>query len=262
MFQRMKLGRNAHDPAQLARMPQLSFHALAKSSAPPSLDRSALAFNPQMFGNDGIGDCSSAGIANALLAGAALHNYGLAITTDDVIRFYSGSCGYNPSNPSTDRGGVLANVLTWQAQNGFAAAAIQDQFVGDFANIDVGDLNALRNVAAACGAVYLGVDLAVADQVPINGVWDTDTPADAGDPTPGSWGGHCIDLWDYDGVSDTSLCRLATWGTLHPATWRWVRSRLAEAHMIMWRQIGGAIDGFDYDRLKADAQSFIASPIG
>ena len=91
-------------------------------------------------------------------------------------------------------------------------------------------------------------------------IWDTDAPASAGDPTPGSWGGHCPIIWDYTGTADTDLVRLGTWGYWQKATWRWIRQRTQEAHAIAWRQLDAAgTDGLDYERLMADAALFTAS---
>lgn len=69
---------------------------------------------------------------------------------------------------------------------------------------------------------------------------------------------NCLGLWDWTGIEDTDTVRLATWGMLQRATWRWVRSRMVECHALTWRDIGGAIDGVDYDKLKADITTFLA----
>ena len=140
-------------------------------------------------------------------------------------------------------------MLAYQAAHGFQAN-LQVPLVGLYATSDPGDLNALRMIATGAGSAYLGVDLALADQNA--GTWDTDTPASAGDATPGSWGGHCLLAWDWTGIEDTDTVRLVTWGTFQAATWRWVRSRLTEVHGLFWRQLGD-IPGLDYDRLAADA---------
>jgi len=84
---------------------------------------------------------------------------------------------------------------------------------------------------------YFGVQLALADQASIGAVWNADTPASAGDPTPGSWGGHCLDGWSYEGTGDADIVTLLTWGTTQRCTWRWLRSRLVEAHGILWPQL-------------------------
>lgn len=257
----MRLGRLPADQAQLARMPQLAGHRLAARRAPPVLNRSITAYTPQMFDNDRYGNCTAASYGNNIIAAAAVAPIPWLpiITTEKVDRFYSASTGFDPADPSTDQGAVLADVLAFQAQNGFDHGA-QDEYVADFATIDPEDINALCSVMAATGALYVGVNLAQADQT--DAVWDTSAP---GDQTPGSWGpnggGHCPGLWDYSGTGPTDIVRVITWAGLRPATWRWWISRAAngngEAHMLTWR----AVDGVDHDRLKADVTTFLAGPI-
>jgi hypothetical protein len=264
----LKLGRLPHNPAQVARMPRLTLHPMLSGTTiptyPPVLDRGRFQFQPGMDDNDQIGDCTAAGYANGARAAAALSGYGIEITVPQAVDFYSQCSGYNPKTPlvdgenPTDTGAVLADVLTVQAKGGFAAT--NQMLVADFATVEPADLNAIRAITARTGMLYCGVDLALADQAPA-AFWDINTPAAAGDPAPGSWGGHCLGLWDWTGTRDTDLVRLATWGTFQTATWRWVKSRLVEAHAVMWRDLGSAIPGLDYDRLKADLASFLTGPI-
>lgn len=191
MFASMQLGRLPHDPAVIARMPSLDGHELlAVAGDIDKLERQHFHFRPAMDDNNIIGDCTCVGYANGARAAAALHGYEIDITTQQVLALYSRSCGYVPGNEATDRGGVLADVLAWQARHGFDAT--NQMLVGDFATVDPANLRAVRKVTNATGLLYCGVELAVADQNPIGGVWDTDTPASAGDATPGSWGGHCL----------------------------------------------------------------------
>ena len=261
-----KLGRLPAPPDLLARAPSLRGHRMASAPAPTRLDRSSVPFQPALDDNDVLGDCTAVGIANAARGQAALYGYELAIPTARVVSFYAASTGYDPTAPlvngenPTDRGGVEVEVLAYQATHGLRTGA--DLLVADWGMGETGDLNALRSVAAASTLPYLGVNLALADQqAPI---WDTVTPAAYGDPTPGSWGAHCLALWDYEGTDDLSLVRLATWGTLRQATWRWVRSRLEEWHALWFRQIVAARalagSGIDMERLRAEQLAFSAPP--
>lgn len=264
----MKLGRMPHDPAQIARMPQLDRHPILNATAVPTypvaLDRSRFAaFRPALDGNDRIGDCTAVGYANGARAAAALGGFGIDIQQAQTVGLYIRSCGYDPyavpvdgENP-TDRGGVLADVLAYQAQHGFDAT--NQMLVGDFATVDPANLSAVRATCARVGMLYCGVELAAADQNPEGDIWDT--AGEAGDPTPGSWGGHCLGIWDWSGCGDTDLVRLVTWGMFQRATWRWVKSRLVECHALMWRDVGPAIGGIDYDRLKSDLAIFLGSAV-
>ena len=229
--------------------PQL-LGALRVEMAPAALSRGHVAFAPAMDGNDTLSDCTAAGLANAIRAQAAIAGVQVGLATADVVRFYSASTGYDPNNPATDSGGYETDVLSYQLAHGFAASA-QVPWVGLWGTIDPRDLNGVRLAMTHMGCAYLGVELALADQG--GGRWDTTT---AGDQTPGSWGGHCLLAWAYDGIEPDSTVWLATWGRLVPATWRWVASRCMEAHGVAHRQLLGPDGrngvGVDWDRLAAE----------
>jgi hypothetical protein len=230
-FGGFSLGRLPHRPEQIASLSPWAEHHVAASHPPEFIDRSDVAYLPGLDSNDRIGDCTAVGLANCARAAAALAGFRLDIPTERVIHFYAASCGYD-GTPATDLGGVEAEVLLWQARYGFDTGG-QVPLVANVLTIDSSDLNALRTAVVETGAVYLGVDLALADQA--TGVWDT--VGRPGDSTPGSWGGHCLLLWDYAGVRDVDAVRLVTWGIFQTATWRWLRSRLAEAHALLWPQL-------------------------
>ena len=224
--------------------------------APARLNRAGSGLRPGLYGNDALGDCTCAGLANAVRAQAVLAGFDVDISDEAVLRLYADSCGYRNGDPTTDLGGVETDVLGWQLAHGFDAGG-EVPLVGEWATIDAGDLNAIRNACAVVGCVYLGVQLALADQEPI--VWDTAT---VGEQTPGSWGGHCLLLWDYQGVLPDDLVTLITWGRKQKATWRWLASRMDEAHAVFWRQLlaptGLNAAGLDHDRLRADCAAWAA----
>ena len=248
------LGRLPHDPLQLARAPQLA-PRLKGMTAPGMIARTAIAFTPGLDDNDTIGDCTAVALANCARAAAALHGDSLfRIPTFKVIAFYEQSTGYNPADPATDKGGVMALVLASQQRDGFYIEDRDIPLKGAWGTFDPADRNLMGVAIDVIGAVNLGVSLSISDQN--MSVWDTETPASAGDPTPGSWGGHALMIWDYTGTADTDLVRLGTWGAWKQATWRWVAARAVEAHAIAWRRFGAAERGLDYDQLVADGALF------
>ena len=232
--------------------------------APARLDRSGINPAPLMLGNDVLGDCTSAGIGNHIRATSALGGFQTAITTAQAVAFYSRSTGYVPGDPGTDNGGVEVDVLTCAQRDGYALA---NQILFPlWGSAEPSDLNGIRNITAGLSAAYLGVQLATADiwedqDGNLPPVWDTESPADHGDPTPGSAGGHCLLLWEYAGTADTDLVTLLTWGSLQKATWRWVRSRIMEAHGLAWGQLhapGGLYPaGDDWAALVAANEAYL-----
>ena len=248
-----QLGRLPHDPAMLARAPQLGGHALGAKRAPATLDRLALGLMPRLDGNDRLSDCTAVAIANSARAAAMLDGYQVAIPTAKVVGFYGQSTGYD-GTPATDRGGVLAKVLANQAQAGFDIGA-QAPLVGAWGTFDPHDRNLMALAIDELGTVQLGVALSISDQR--LGIWDTVVPASAGDSAPGSWGRHAMMAWDYTGLDDKDTVRCGTWGAWQHVTWRWIRARAEEAHSLAWRRFGGAGAAIDYERLVADNELFV-----
>ncbi len=236
--------------------PSLSGLRMMARQAPPRLLRDHIDPSPLMLANDRLGDCTAAGLGNHIRATAALAGYQVAVRDADAILFYERATGYTPTDPATDRGGVEVDVLACAARDGYALA---DQVLYPvWGSVPPDDLNGVRLVMAGMGAAYLGVQLALADQTE-GGLWDTTTP---GDQTPGSWGGHCLLAWAYDGVDEGSIVHLLTWGGIQRATWRWVRSRIMECHGIAWRQLmpaSGLLNGQDWGDLQADNTAFLTA---
>ncbi|PYD63569.1 hypothetical protein [Gluconacetobacter entanii] len=208
--------------------------------APPRLIRDHIDPAPLMLGNDVLGDCTSAGLGNHARATAALAGYQVDVTTAQAEAFYSLSTGYVPGDPRTDNGGVEVDVLTTAMRDGYAVT--NQTLFPLWGSADPDDLNGVRNIMAGLSAAYLGVQLSESDMWEdengdLSPVWDTDTPAGHGDPTPGSAGGHCLLAWDYTGTDDTDLVTFLTWGGKQKGTWRWFKSRRMEVHGLAWLQL-------------------------
>lgn len=239
----MMLGRLPADPAALAQAPQLAHHMRADAPPPPKLVRSHLAFTPSLDANDVLPNCTAVGLANCARAFAVLNGFAIGIPTDKVVSFFGEAGG-------TADGAVELDILGYQRQHGFGTGD-QTRLVGDFATFTPADRGLFANAMAKCGALYLGVDLALADQ-DMTRTWDTSTP---GDQDAGSWGGHCLVAWDYTGLGDKDTVRLGTWGAWMDATWAWLEARCAEAHVLIWHQLisasGKNLGGVDYAGLRA-----------
>lgn len=258
MRHEMKLGRIHQDVP--ANAPSLSMHAIASVTAPPKLIRDSIRFQPRMFSNQLYGNCAWAGIGNALLAQTALAGYPGNVADGAPLQWYEEATGFNPADSATDKGTVLIQGLDYQVKKGLDGGD-QTKYVGLWASVDPSDLNRVRTVMALLGVGYWGVRLSVSDQN--QDVLDINPPASAGDPTPGSWGDHCLLGWAYDGIGSKDLVTLGTWGTLQiRATWDWVRERLMESHALVHTQLlppnGKNFLAIDRDTLAADCAAFSA----
>lgn len=142
------------------------------------------------FLNDELGNCTLAdGPAHDTQIWTA--NNGTMITVPDsaVLAAYEKICGYNPSDPSTDQGGVETNVLAaWQS--GIAGFAKLDGWIP----INTQNLDHVRKAIERYGAAYAGVSLPLTAQN--QGVWTV--AIGVGDQAiAGSWGGHAISFSAY-----------------------------------------------------------------
>ena len=230
-FRHWRTGLIPHDPMALATAPRISDKAFATAPPPARLDRSHIDPAPQLFGNSDAGDCTCAGIYNSILAVAAINKYRLDIPDSKAIDLYAAMTGY----PDTDPGARELDVLSYVARYGLDVGQ-QTPLALQYGAIDPSSRARLAQIAAALGVTYLGVKLSLSDEG-TPGTWDTNPPADAGDPTPGSAGDHCLLLWDYTGLGDGDTARLITWGGFQRVTWRWLAQRVTESHGLLWRQL-------------------------
>ena len=65
-----KLGRLPHDPVALASAPQLAGHPFATTAPRAVVDRREVPFQPGLYDNDTLPDCTAAGLAAARSHGA------------------------------------------------------------------------------------------------------------------------------------------------------------------------------------------------
>lgn len=249
----------------LPSQPRLDGLRMMARKAPSVLDRSHINPAPLLLGNDQIGDCTSVGLANALRATAALGGFQIGVDDDSAIQFYAESTGYRPGCPETDQGGIEVEVLSFAAGVGYQLEA--GAYYPLWGTTDAQDRNALALIMASLGTVYLGVLLSQSDMNQIeatNGacVLEADNGA-YGDTTPGSAGGHCLLGWSYSGLSDSDTVDLLTWGAIQKVTWGWLRSRIMEAHGLVWPQLklanGLYPTGPDIDALKAQNAEFLTA---
>lgn len=216
-FASMALGRLPKHPLEKSK--RVSFASVFGTDlpAPPAArDWTEGATKRPMFGNDNVGDCTCAGIANIFvgdLKAAYCENW--APSTADVLALYSAVAGYDPSqtqpdgsNP-TDRGAVIEDVLAYVMKHGFKG----HHLVGTVA-IEPANVENIKRSIDWFGVVDIGVDLPLAWQT--QSIWDVAPNGVAtGTYQPASWGGHCVVAEKYD---ERGLY-VWSWGELILLTW-------------------------------------------
>jgi len=236
-----------HDPATV-RLANYVKHGQLPD-APTSTER-ALNAEPrfQMFDNDRIGDCTCAGVGNAVAFWTALSGRPDGITVDDVLHAYETITGYNPTTGANDNGAVEIDVLEYWAKVGVGGHTI-----AGYAAIDLMHTNTPVLVESAIwtfDGAYLGVALPLTAQG--EDVWDVDQ--DGGSAAyPGSWGGHCVFAVDYSPAGVV----VATWGATKLMTWDFFDAYVDEAYAVISDDAlnatsGKTAEGYDLSALRND----------
>jgi hypothetical protein len=216
------------------------------------VDRASEVASWPMYLNDTLGDCTIAAIGHMYGAWTAYAGAGEALFADSEIQaVYSRVGGYDPSDPSTDNGCVMADVLADQKANGITDTAGKlHKVLGYAAFGNPADATLLGQVLDVFGSVYVGINV----QQPM------ETEFAAGQPwdwTPGSQivGGHAICLQQRYGNAGVPY-EYVTWGALEKATASFQANAAEEAWAVVtadWVQVNGTtVEGLDVSQLLAD----------
>ena len=146
--------------------------------------------------NQKLGCCTICGVANKTASDTALVRTAFVASTPEQLALYEKWDGYDPSDASTDQGGVEAEVLAKWYDQGFYG-----HYVIAYASVNWRDHDEFRHACSAVNGCYIGVALPLSAQS--QSVWGEG--GTGGDTTPGSWGGHCVYVYGYTSNSDGSL---------------------------------------------------------
>ena len=238
---RMKLGRKAIK--RDSRTLRLAHYLAPDKPKPPvKWDWTGGVSSWGMMLNDRIGDCTIAGAAHAMQVWTKALGKLHTVQDAEVQAAYEGWTGYDPKRPETDRGGIELDVLRKWRKSSLAGHKLLA-----FADASVADLDMVRQAIYWFGGVYIGVALPVSAQR--QEVWDVVSNHGAG--APGSWGGHCVYVPQYDDDGFTCI----TWGGLKRMTNRFWQLYCDEAHALLgadWIGAKGSPLGFNLEQLEAD----------
>lgn len=194
--------------------------------------------------NDTLGDCTIAGCAHAIQVWSANRYREITLPDSTILTAYENWCGYNPSDPASDQGGIELDVLNDWRQNGFAGHVLLG-----YADPSVANVDEVRQAINLFGGVYIGLSLPVTAQT--QDVWYVTDPSLQGDAAPGSWGGHAVFVCDYNQNGFTCV----TWGELMQMTKEFWNAYVVEAHALLsqdWFNATGAPNGFNLNQLTND----------
>jgi hypothetical protein len=216
---------------------------------PDRLDLGSAVREWPMYANDRLGDCTCAAAGHMIEAWtAASRGQAAVITEAAVIEAFE---RVKVTDPVTgEEGAYELDVLKLWRRSGFGGHTI-----GAFAVVPPHDHRLVTTAAWLFGGLYVGVELPLTAQD--QAVWDW-TMSLEGDAAPGSWGGHAVDVVDYD---ETRLA-VVTWGSLKEMTWAFWDCYVDEVYCLLSADFidgGRAPNGFDLDALRADLRLITAS---
>jgi hypothetical protein len=240
---RLKLGK--HAPRHDIRTLQMANYLLLPS-IPTTRDWTLKAKAPWgMMKNDVLGDCTCAAAGHIIQTWTA--NTATEVTLPDsaILTAYEKAAGYDPKDPSTDRGAVEIDVLRYWRKHGVGGHKI-DSFIA----VEPKNRAHVRAAIDLFGGAYIGLGLPVSAQK--QNVWSVPPGGASGQGAPGSWGGHAVVIEAYDDHFLTCI----TWGQKKKMTWGFWEAYCDEAYALLstdWvSSKKPSPEHFDLAALKAD----------
>src|ERR1039458_10393227 len=188
----IKLGALApHPPEHSKRLMLTDFLAPDLPAPKKSVDWTHGVSKRPSFGNNIVGDCTCAAIANIVMGLLkVVYGSGWVPTTSEVFALYSAISGWSPNDPSTDTGCVIEDVVAYVIKHGF----VGHHFITSGA-VAPTDTDNIKRSIELFGNVDWGAALPIVWQGA--GRWPL-PPNRSGNNAPGSWGRHSIASEKYD----------------------------------------------------------------
>lgn len=239
-----------------ARAPKLRLATYTTPLLPPPPEQAgdASKFDGQMFLNDQLGDCAIAGPAHETLHWCALAGKTATITDANVLSAYEAVTGYDPRDPSSDQGSVVADVVKYRRTIGFPDATGTRHKIYAGLGLPKGDATSLKQSINLFDAGGIGFEVphyAMA-QFEAGKPWDIQRGVSTID------GGHYVAGLAYD----PDYVYVATWGQIQRMTWRFYKKFADEGWAYLSPDFlnasGLSPDGFDYATLQSDVTKLAA----
>jgi hypothetical protein len=240
-----KLGKRA--PRLDGRTLRLAMYLPCLPPAPASIDWSGKVTDWTQLLNDSLGDCTIAAAGHLITTWTAANGVQHTPLDLDILTAYEQACGYNPSDPNSDQGGVELDVLKYWQQTGIGLDKI-----GPYLALNPKNENHVRSAVQLFGGAYIGLSLPVSCQD--QDVWDVVSGPQG---ESGSWGGHAVCVVGYNEVGPVCV----TWGATKQMTWAFWLAYCDEAYAILspdWDVNGVAPSGFDGEALRVDLAALAA----
>jgi hypothetical protein len=200
-----------------------------------------------MLGNDEVGDCAIAGPDHETMLFCAMGGKQVTFETANTIADYSALTGYDPSDPNTDQGSDMHEVMKYRQQIGMIDSKGMRHTIKAYVWLEPGNLTSLYYSIYLFGAAALGLEMpnSAMDQTESGRAWSV---------RGGSRivGGHYVPA-----VSKRRNIKVVTWGQLQGMTEGFYRKYNDETAVVLSEEMlvgGKSPEGFDVTALIADLQ--------
>jgi len=226
---------------------------------PAAVSRPHPGFQWGMLANDTIGDCVIAMMLHSiedfhLDAGTPVP----AFTDQDAISIYSAITGYDPSDPSSDRGTNESTAMRFWERRGLKTSDGAHHKIVATVAVDPSNLDECRIAIDEFVALQIGIALPKTAQGQQE--WTVVGDGKTGDSAPGSWGGHGIPYREYDAES----FKCVTWGAELLLAVPFHQDYAQEAHVVVTQEMlnkqGIGPSGVAWDELVADIKTLTSYP--
>jgi hypothetical protein len=212
-------------------------------------------FTWPMLLNDSLGDCVVAGALHSIEEWSGNAAEPIIANNNDALAIYE-VFGYVPGNPSTDNGIDMLSFMNYWRKTGLMVGGQKHQILA-YVSVNPKDPVEVAQAIYLFGNLFTGVALPLTAQD--QEVWSVPGQL-AGNAQPGSWGGHCIPIMQYDiGAKYPEGLTCITWGERLVMTWDFLSTYCDEAYAVLssewFRTNGLAPNQFNLAQLQADLKA-------
>lgn len=180
-------------------------------NGPLKLSKASVGFGHQalvpswgMLGNDRLGDCAAAGPCHEHMLWTSLQGKAAPFGDEQAIALYSAVTGYNPADPSTDRGTNVRDMLSYRKSVGITDAIGGNHKIGGYCALEPGNWTQLLEALKIFDVVGIGIEFpqSAMDQFNQSKPWTVVHGAEVE-------GGHYVPVCARPG---TDYVLVVTWG--------------------------------------------------
>jgi len=203
----------------------------------------------KMLGNDQYGDCVWAGAAHEhMLLNKVVQGVEVPFDDNAVLGDYAAATGFNPTDPSTDKGTNVHEALDYRRKTGIADANGTRHQIGAYVSLDPKNWQHLEQAAYIFGAVGIGFEFpkSAMDQFNAGGPWDyvAGSPIEGGHYVPTVGSVHAADQATAITWAKRQVFTVAFYEQYSDESWVYITPE--ELHSD-----GTGLHGFDMQKLNS-----------